>query len=48
MASLTIGSPHSDPKRKAANQQLSQRMQKCWDHELDWDLFPQKVKEVYD
>ena len=45
MASLAVLSP-CNSKQKIAKQQLSQRIERCWDQELDWTLFPNKLKEV--
>ena len=44
MASLAALSPNS--KQKMAKQQLSQRIERCWNQELNWSLFPTKLKEV--
>ena len=45
MASSAGLSP-SNSKQKLAKQQLSQRIERCWNQELDWNLFPTKLREV--
>lgn len=38
-------SPGSDKYRLAAAQ-LSGRLQRCWSLDLQWDLYPQAIREV--
>ena len=38
----------NDSKQVAMVQQLSRRLQQCWDVDLNRELFPSRLKEVSD
>lgn len=38
---------HGDSKQLAAAMQLSPRLQSCWKTDIDWELIPQKLREVH-
>lgn len=33
-------------KQKATKALLSDRLQKCWSNDIDWELYPEKLKLV--
>ena len=40
----------SSPKRAESQVrawEIKQRLQKCWDHQVDWNLYPKHMKEVH-
>ena len=46
MAALTPAPRVSDPKARAAAVALSARLGKCWAQDLNWDLFPDRLRQV--
>ena len=48
MLKMATSPPLSVSKTKAASLQLCHgtRLESCWEKDLDWNLVPQKLKEV--
>ena len=36
----------SESKTKAASLQLCARLESCWEKDIDWNLIPEKLKQI--